>query len=517
MNSEPKFVPSTSRQHELLWVLAIILVSLLINLAVAPITPTIGADESGYTDPAANHYFGAGFTSTMWGQDRHTFWCGNVPLYQILLCGFFKLFGFGLLQARAVNDFLTAGASFLIWAGVRQAEIIKTPRWRLVCLLLVLSGSVSTVTFRTIRPDATMFSVCAAVFYFSTLPPRWHVRHLLTALATALLPVAGIAMLPYWSFLAMISLFCFGLRSLAQLTSICIGFLGGIISLVLFYGHFASFKAFTDIILPFTALGAESGNAGQSLLSRKLWGEAPGTDNIFTCFFGNPLSTVDPKTLCDYGAVLLFILFIILVVRSPHWSNREFRRKVLFVIILTLVLPPVMHFAGHYRSMYRWMTYIPLTIAISWLMESEWEELAGANLKRMALMVVCICIALGVPVRTLTAVAGWTNRSMAPLDYTVAHLVRPDDVVICDRKEWFPLRAHASLVYVCNQPARGEFSQTVDLPTNQVSLLCLFPNEYDLVVNKIGGNWQKLPASQVPGFEALQKTRYAADFYRRSN
>ena len=103
------------------------------------------------------------------------------------------------------------------------------------------------------------------------------------------------------------------------------------------------------------------------------------------------------------------------------------------------------------------------------------------------------------------------------MEYAAARLVRPDDVVICNRKAWFSMRAHASLVYVCNQPARGQFSMTVDLPTNQVGLLCLMPGDYDLVVKKIGGNWIKLPDAEIPGSAALNKTRYAADFYRRSN
>lgn len=510
-------LPTTSRPNELFRVLAVLISFLIVSLAVATISPTVGSDEAGYTDPAANYYFGNGFTSTLWGQDRHAFWCGNVPLYQLLLCVCFKVFGFGLFQARAVNDFLVVAAAFLIWAGVRQSEMIKTARWRLICLFLILSGSASTITFRTIRPDATMFFACAAVFFFSTFPRSACLRHVLGAMAAALLPVAGVPMLPYLSLWLMVWLFCFGLKAWAQFASICIGFAGGVVLLILFYGHFASFKAFLDIILPFTAFGGAAGNAGESFLSQKLWGEAPGTDTIFTCFFGNPLSTVDPKTLCDHSAVLLFILFIILAARSRNFSDRQFRSKVLFVILFTLVVPPVMHFAGHYRSMYRWMTYIPLTVAISWLMELEWDELAGTNLRRVAVVVVCISLALGVPVRTLVALPGSSSRSEAPLEYTAAQLVRPGDVVICNRKAWFSMRAHASLVYVCNQPARGQFSMTVDLPTNQVGLLCLMPGDYDLVVKKIGGHWIKLPDAEIPGSAALNKTRYAADFYRRSN
>ena len=47
------------------------------------------------------------------------------------------------------------------------------------------------------------------------------------------------------------------------------------------------------------------------------------------------------------------------------------RKLIRFIIAVTLIVPPVMHFAGHYRSMYRWMTYIPLAIAVPRLLERE--------------------------------------------------------------------------------------------------------------------------------------------------
>jgi hypothetical protein len=116
----------------------------------------------------------------------------------------------------------------------------------------------------------------------------------------------------------------------------------------------------------------------------------------------------------------------------------------------------------------------------------------------------------------LVTVPEWTERSTAPINRSIAAVVQTNDVVVCTRKIWFPVRAHARLVYACDLPARGDFSLTVNLPTNEVSLLCLFPEDYDPVMEKIGGHWSKLPDRDIPGLEALRQTRYAVNFYRRS-
>jgi hypothetical protein len=163
MNSLQNFIQKPGRELAALAVLVGLF--LLVNFSVATRTPTVNNDEPGYADPAANLYFGAGFTSTQWGQDRHEFWSGNVPLYQGILFCAYKVIGFGLFQTRIVNSLLAVAAVMLIWSGVRRAGLVTGPDWRVLMVALMLSGSSTTVTFRTVRPDTTMFLVCALVFY----------------------------------------------------------------------------------------------------------------------------------------------------------------------------------------------------------------------------------------------------------------------------------------------------------------------------------------------------------------
>ena len=483
-----------------------------INLAVATHTPTVNPDESGYADPAANLYLGSGFTSTIWAQGSHEFWCGNVPLYQFILYADFKLFGFGLFQARAANTFLAAGAAFLIWAALRFSKFTTTANGRLLSLALILSGAVSTLTFRTIRPDATMFFICALVFFCSQLPVRLRYRCLLAGAISALLPFAGVPMLPYAGLMAGIGFISFGWAEAGVLGSVCLGVGAGIGLLAIFYNHFSSFKTFLGIVLPFTLLGSQT-EAG--MWHSKVFGDEMNPDNLLTCFFGNPFSLLDQKTICDYSAVLLFGLFLVMAIGIWRTASPGARRGIIFVMLLTLVVPPVMHIAGHYRSMYRWMTYIPLTVAVPWILGMKPEHCRLKAAWYLVTVTLAAALIAGIPARTLLILPKWAERSTAPLEQATADIVRADDVVVCSYATWFAVRPHARQVYCGDSIARGAFWRTVDLPTNSVSLLCLWPGEYARITGAIGGNWRKIEAGESASLPALAKTRYAVNFYRR--
>ncbi len=503
-------------RRELAGAILIASVFLLINLLVATHTPTVYLDEPQYCDPAANLYLGSGFTSTMWGQNRDDFWCGNVPLYQGILYCFFKMFGFGLFQARAVNALLAGAGGFLIWAALRRTNFVKEPANRLLCLALVLSGSVSTLTFRTIRADATMFFVCAMVFFACSLPAGWRGRYVVVGLLSALLPAAGIPMIPYVGMVLAINLAVYRLANLGLLISIATGLLGGIASLALFYNHFSMWHTFLGIVLPFTGIGGVN-RGGASFLQTKLFGKSFGQESLFTSFFGNPLQFLDQKTLFDYSAALLFLLVVVFLVKSWRIMPDHRRRFMVCIVFMTLAIPPIMHLAGHYRSFYRWMTYIPLAIAVPQLLEIQWETGAAPWLRRVVISGMSVSAFMGIPLRTLAIIPGWQERSTTPLEHVAAAVARPADVVVCEFRTYFALRPRTKLLYAYGLAAGGLFSSTKDLPVNEITLLALPPKDVEPVIQIIGGKWKKAPLDGIPDAEALAKTRYAVDFYRRDS
>jgi hypothetical protein len=493
----------------------ILLCFLTVNLLVATRTPTVYIDEPVFADPAANLYYGSGFTSTMWGEDRHELWCSQPPLYTALLYVFFKCFGFGLFQARAANSVLAAAGALLVWAAARRARLVQSPVYRLVTLALILSGSLSVLTFRMIRYDVGMFLVSALVFFTCCLPAGKRGRYLWVALASIFCPLVGVPMLPFVGMMLLIFLAVYQFRGLPLAVSVGTGFTLGAGLLFLYFYHFGVLGHFLKFVH-----GATHNDTGTPALvptlKTILFGEQLGEESLLTSFFGNPMNySVNMKTLFDYSAFLLFILFVLLASKIWRVTNGPIHRLILFILATTLVLPPVIQLAGHYWSDYRWMTYIPLTIAVPRLLELSQEFSCAPMLRRAAFGVIGLSLSLGLPARSLLAVPDWSERSVTPLERVAARVVQPSDVVICQCRTYFAIRPHAQLVFCTGLSAMGEFRFIKDLPTNQVSLICLYPTNVAEFASIAGGKWKKVPLDNVPEAAALSHTRYAVEFYRR--
>ena len=323
-------------------------------------------------------------------------------------------------------------------------------------------------------------------------------------------------MLPYAALMALINIAIYGFSNLSVLTSVAAGSLAGIAALFALYRHFSDWHTFLEIVLPFTGIGAAS-QSKTSGLAVKIFGQAPGDDTLFSCWFGIPTEFLSQKTLFDYSAALLFLLVVVISFIMWHSADKKDRKLILFIVSVTLFIPPAMHFAGHYRSYYRWMTYIPLAIALPRLLEAQCQTSGQNKLHRYFLVVIGISVFLGVPLRTLAILPRWTERSIQPLEKVAANIVQPSDLVVCNFKAYFAIRPYAKLVYAYGLPARGDFSREYDLATNQVTLLCLFSNDLYTVTNVIGGHWKKVPLNHISEAVALTKTRYAMDFYRRDS
>jgi hypothetical protein len=492
----------------------IVLAFILINLVSGTRSPTVYMDEVEYTDPAANLFLGNGFTSTMWQQDRHEFWCGNVPLYQGMLYCFFKLFGFGLLQARMLSAVLAAAGALLVWGGLRRSGLIESPSWRLLSLALILSGSVSALTFRMARYDAAIFFVCALVFFACTLPIRWGIRYLAVLLASALLPFAGIAIIPYAGLLSVMYAFVYGRRHLALPAAVVAGLAFGVGGLFVFYRHFGVWNQFVEIVLPFTFLGSNAHSEARSLKGI-VFGGSLGDENLITSFFGNPTRFLDMKTLFDYSAFLLFLVVIVIAFKIWNVAEARQRRLIVYILLVTLVTPPVMHLVGHYRSYYRWMTYVPLAIVTPRMLEMACRLGSAQLLRRAAVCIVCFSMLLGVPFRTLSAVPGWRARSVKPMERAAAEVVRPSDTVVCSYKAYYAIRPRAKVVYGFGLPARGVFELTKDFRPQDVTLLCALPEDRAKVFQAVGGDWEKVPLEDSEA-ATLARSRYPVEFYRRS-
>jgi hypothetical protein len=502
-----------SPKQEILGAILILLFFLCISSLVATRTPTVYIDEPVFADPAANLYLGSGFTSTMWGEDRHELWSSQPPLYSSLLYVFFKCFGFGLFQARMANAVMAAAGGLLIWAGLRRARFIESPGYRLMALVLVLSGSATTLAFRTIRYDVGAFLVSALVFFTWCLPSHWRTRYLWLLLSSMLCLVSGVPMLPYVSLVLFLQLLVYHGQNVRRMISVIIGFGLGAGCLLLFYNHFGVLDHFLHFVSSVTsATRREKPSFGQLL-----YGKPFGSSSLLVSFFGNPVSYQDMKTMFDYSTFILFLVLIYLSRKMWRSTDVKTHKLIAFVALTTLVIPPVIQLSAHYWSDYRWMTYMPLAVVIPRLVEIACENKTLTFTRRGVFTAISLSAFMGVPFRSLLPLADWSARSVTPLNRVCEQVVKPSDVVVCQCKTYFAIRPRAELVFCTGLSAMGELRFVKDLPTNQVSLICLYPTNVADITAVVGGHWKKLNLDNVPEAGALKHTRYAVDFYRRQD
>src|SRR4051794_38754213 len=83
-------------------ILVLTIVFLIANLLTASLSPTVWVDEVLYADPAIRLLERGTFSSSGWyAQSKEEFWAGNVPLHQILLYGWIRLFGVSPTSVRS--------------------------------------------------------------------------------------------------------------------------------------------------------------------------------------------------------------------------------------------------------------------------------------------------------------------------------------------------------------------------------------------------------------------------------
>jgi hypothetical protein len=321
--------------------------------------------------------------------------------------------------------------------------------------------------------------------------------------------------LPFVGLLLVFQLVVYRFRNLGLLISVGSGLTLGIGLLLLFYYHFGVLNHFFNFV--HYATNNDAAQRASRSLKTIIFGDLPGDGNLFTSFFGNPVSFLNLKTLFDYSAFLLFILAAFIACNIWRTADTPARRLMSFVLLTTLVLPPALHVAAHYWSYYRWMSYMPLAIVVPHLLELAQGTNRWPLVRRVATCVLGLSLFLGVPFRTLIILPDWPSRSVTPLERVTAKVVQPSDTVICNFKVYFSVRKRAELVFCYGMSAKNEFDLIKDLPTNQISLLCLSPDNFPKVTRVIGGKWKKLPLDQDPEAVALSHTRYAVDFYRRDS
>ncbi len=425
----------------------IILIFLLLNLVTATRYPSVWVDEVQFSDPAVRLAGGEGFTSTAWfAQPSHAFFAGNVPLYSLVLSGWVRAFGVSALAVRSLNYFLTALLCALLCGFAAARGWIRRDRATLLALLLMAGHSIM-FSFRMGRYDVLAMCLFALGAWAWADTNRTRSMAALFAIAT-FLPWAGLQTLPAAAVYC--ALLCLWLGREAFLRSLAAGtgILAGAAALFAFYsshGVWSAFRASTSGI----------GLIGQSVTQKLA--------HLPAAYLG------DKSALCLIAAACLL-----------SWRGRT--KLLSFALTCALLLPAALHLAGKFPVYYGWMTYLPLAVAVASRLQSE----PRGNVRRAAMALACLAIAVGLPGRMVAVAAQWRDRDPRAIEQWVATSgIASGQPVVADFKTYYALRRQGAAIYLPTYLDAMSATERASVHT-----LLLRREDLDRATSLLGGQWQ---------------------------
>ncbi|MCA1684970.1 MAG: hypothetical protein LC745_03095, partial [Planctomycetia bacterium] len=221
------------------------------NLATSSRSPVVWQDEVMFADPAVNLATGRGFTTSAWFQPRTTFFAGNSPLYSLCLAPWVGTFGVKIVAVRSLNYVLVLGAVALSCRAMGRLGLVEGAARRFLYAALVLCADGVTYSYRSGRYDCLGMLLAAGLLGALTLPtPRTRSVSLM-ALA-ALVPWAGLQLVPYVALLGLLLLLVRGRGAVGEVASVAAG---GAVGTALLVGLFRAHGVWGEFVKSVTLLG----------------------------------------------------------------------------------------------------------------------------------------------------------------------------------------------------------------------------------------------------------------------
>lgn len=349
-------------------------------------------DEGMFTDISANLVLHGKWETTAWNEGR----CIYMPLYQFLLAGWIKVFGFSLLSCRSLN-----------------------------LLLMYLLGLTSLKLMQKIggKDKLSIFSVVIfGLLFWLFADLAWMYRNgrvdILGALWTFLLMLAvidyvqdktsqpykifGISILLVLSgiqagvFVGALFLFFFALfpavrkKIATSFLLFCGGASTSIILTAVFMYFCGNLKAYLSSFITFSATLRTFYTAIRPYLSSILGEPKTGS----TDFAVEPtfLERLVDSFLSENFLILLVVTVILILINVKHLQRPLLRNKAFLMFVISLYIPLFMTIAGRFAIYYRWMCYLPMIYALTLLMNQYKNKLS----QYVVTGGVCVLILIGI-------------------------------------------------------------------------------------------------------------------------
>jgi len=459
----PADLPSTSRNRNILVLGASLLgVLFVLNLVTVSRTPIVWFDEVMYTDPAVNLSMGRGLISTLWpGIDAHAFWAGNVPLHQVLLAGWLKVFPLSVTSARAINLFYVVLVVGVLDQFCRRTALVISAKWRVCFWFLLTCGYGIALAYRSGRYDGLgmlLVSVAAYLWVCGRRP----VPLLLLGVTGMLMVLAGLQLLPFAVALAALAVLFAGRQYLAQAASLFTGFGFGVVVLYAVYRHFGVWEAFLQHVK--SPRAAQSASLHQSLLAAPL------------AYFR------------DFSSFSLLLVGLLLLIVTYKWKARgRFAKPLVFAMVAGLLLPPMLQVLGHYPRLpgyLGWMPYLAILVPVISACERSWDQLKPRWRWAVGAILLC-CGLIGLPAQIFLSATEWNARNEEQIEKVVQARISPNDVVLADFQAYYAMKRNGTEALFTTNWA--------EMPADQkhsVSVLLVDPDLAPLFMAQIGGQWQ---------------------------
>ncbi len=435
-------------------------------------------DQIMFIDPAANLYFGNGFTSSAWfAQTKDKFWAGYPSLYSFLLYLWMQLFGFGIYTARSFNCVLIATCAVMLWQAVIRLRLISSANNRLILITLLLLQLGYTNNAEQGRPDVLMASLALLALLAYSVQVAW-LRYLSLSGVCILFPFGGLALSAYTVVLCVLLLIYLRKLFLKEFIAIILG---------LFVGFLCTYTLYS---------------------ANGVW------DDFITSIINNP--TISAFSQRDkiggiFGNRILQVLVIscfALVIHKVLKGKFKWVSVLSFGLAAIFWIPLGMRLAGAFQFGYSWMVVVPLAVCICFSFDKLLKTTLDRRLSSQILGILIVLFLISSPyLNFIDLVLNWNSSNYFRVEAFVQENISSGEWVLSDPISYFAAKKGGKTViykpYLRVIPPQEK---------EKVSALIVRPQDSSLLQVELGGKWHKHGKSLSIQYK---KEVVELDIYRR--
>lgn len=432
-------------------------------------------DEMQLVDPGANLYFGNGFTSSVFPFQRpYEFFLGNAPGFSLLLSIWFHLFGFGLIQARALSYACIAVAIVIVWwTMIRTAP--KMPSWlRLTACVTAFTGIGITGNIWAARYDALGIMIISLVCFAWSFENR-RAALLLTFPLGAAIFLSGFQ----WVFaIGIISLpiaILWGKQFLRRLRALWTGLAAGALGWFVVLFFFASPKKF--LMIMFGSQLSIVGQVGQLIVQ--------GDSGVVERFGSWRQTLVQDPGLIMMTVLALSLLFLWLQIQR-NLDAESANRLAIFGFWLLIIMPVAVYIFHAYPIYYTSMSFIPAVIISAYVISDLQGKIRAGAYVSFSLVAIASSY-LGIVTMAMERVSDRTSFGYKEFEPAVRKEIAKGEPVYADPAAYFAARSISGRVYAHTY---GNSSLVSGVPERgSIFLMIVERKHLDDAMARLGGKW----------------------------